>query len=115
MTGPEHYREAERLLTKVKAGDLTPLHRLTARQAASVMQLVITEAQVHALLALAAATAPVYTDQEVSQAVVELANERDENHTGSLAESVKVWHARCMDAERERDALRAAMSPGGQP
>ena len=49
MTGPEHYREAERILTEVSAGELD----------ASVLdrdQLLIA-AQVHALLASAAATA----------------------------------------------------------
>jgi hypothetical protein len=49
MTGPEHYLEAERILTEVSAGELD----------ASVLdrdQLLIA-AQVHALLASAAATA----------------------------------------------------------
>jgi hypothetical protein len=49
MTGPEHYREAERIITEVSAGELD----------ASVLdrdQLLIA-AQVHALLASAAATA----------------------------------------------------------
>jgi hypothetical protein len=49
MTGPEHYREAERIITAVSAGELD----------ASVLdrdQLLIA-AQVHALLASAAATA----------------------------------------------------------
>ena len=49
MTGPEHYREAERILTEVSAGELD----------ASVLdrdQLLIA-AQVHAMLASAAATA----------------------------------------------------------
>ena len=49
MTGPEHYREAERIITEVSAGELD----------SSVLdrdQLLIA-AQVHALLASAAATA----------------------------------------------------------
>jgi len=49
MTGPEHYREAERIIAEVNAGELD----------ASVLdrsQLLIV-AQVHATLALAAATA----------------------------------------------------------
>lgn len=46
MNGPEHYREAERLLTIAEAGQPAHLH-------ASV----VAEAQVHATLALAAATA----------------------------------------------------------
>lgn len=46
MTGPEHYREAERLLT-VGAGD----------RGSTLDTICTTAAQVHATLALAAATA----------------------------------------------------------
>lgn len=45
MTGPEHYREAERLIaSSYRDGELSP-------------EALIAEAQVHATLALAAATA----------------------------------------------------------
>lgn len=47
MTGPEHYQEAERLLRQARAIEDAPL---------AVTQ-VLGEAQVHATLALAAATA----------------------------------------------------------
>ena len=52
MTGPEHYREAERLITqaRVPSRDRAAPGWLTADE-------LIDEAQVHATLALAAATA----------------------------------------------------------
>ena len=46
MTGPEHYREAERLTALATEGLPAPQHAA-----------VVAEAQVHATLALAAATA----------------------------------------------------------
>lgn len=61
MTGPEHYLEAERLLTQAKAED----QRLTgqamspevAAQTHLTLNRMVADAQVHATLALAAATA----------------------------------------------------------
>ena len=53
MTGPEHYREAERLLAI--AG--MPKYREGAQQ-------LLAEAQVHATLALVAATAVVSDDEQ---------------------------------------------------
>ncbi|MCX5229722.1 hypothetical protein [Streptomyces sp. NBC_00233] len=47
MTGPEHYREAERRLAAARADYNTP----------TASGLLVAEAQVHATLALAAATA----------------------------------------------------------
>lgn len=57
MTGPEHYRAAEHLLDE--AGDtFRPDSGLTEKEAAAA-QAAITEAQVHATLALAASFAEV--------------------------------------------------------
>jgi hypothetical protein len=55
MTGPEHYKEAEEILARAKAdlGDDRPL-----------ITLAVAVAQVHATLALAAATAFGLTDGE---------------------------------------------------
>lgn len=50
MTGPEHYREAERLISEAVSWD-------PAEHRARADAVVITVAQVHATLALAAATA----------------------------------------------------------
>lgn len=58
MTGPEHYREAERLVAKARAlggGD-------TYNSAQVRPRVLLAEAQVHASLALAAATALQETD-----------------------------------------------------
>ena len=52
MTGPEHYREAEQLLGARRSGE-------SAENAASRLA----EAQIHAMLALAAATALADDDQ----------------------------------------------------
>ncbi|MFE0808160.1 hypothetical protein ACFW34_11840 [Streptomyces sp. NPDC058848] len=52
MTGPEHYREAERLLAVAASSDQT-----TYEGANPEADRTIAEAQVHATLALAAATA----------------------------------------------------------
>lgn len=52
MTGPEHYREAERLLATAYEGNLTTYEGENPEAARQ-----IAEAQVHATLALAAATA----------------------------------------------------------
>jgi hypothetical protein len=57
MTGPEHYREAERLLTE--AGDLQADY-----EDASVLPL-LARAQVHALLASAASVVPASVDNEM--------------------------------------------------
>lgn len=51
MTGPEHYREAERLLAEIRG--LNPRNETSS----AVMRCVQGAAQVHATLALAAATA----------------------------------------------------------
>lgn len=58
MTGPEHYREAERLLEAAKADwrDASSDH-VAAALAESRVLVALTAAQVHAKLALAAATA----------------------------------------------------------
>jgi hypothetical protein len=57
MTGPEHYREAERLLNP--AGNPTDRRILITPQPE-----VIALAQVHATLALAAAAATSYADRD---------------------------------------------------
>lgn len=57
MTGPEHYREAERLLEFAREADAEPETSWTFDQA-------IQSAQVHATLALAAATALGTADQQ---------------------------------------------------
>lgn len=67
MTGPEHYREAERLLRNVDAASASEIG-----DHPDVVALAIAEAQVHATLALAAATAyPAVKDREPSGAVAE--------------------------------------------
>lgn len=55
MTGPEHYAEAERLIADVVEGDGTP--SLYANETPGWIACTIAIAQVHATLALAAATA----------------------------------------------------------
>ena len=55
MTGPEHYAEAERLIADVVEGDGTP--SLSANETPGWIACTIAIAQVHATLALAAATA----------------------------------------------------------
>lgn len=67
MTGPEHYREAERILDQVL---VDAAERQIKPEGAAVL---IAEAQVHATLALAAATA-------AHQAT---AYDGDENHSRS--------------------------------
>lgn len=57
MTGPEHYREAERLVSGAQnVVDVAPIDGLTRTECAAL-------AQVHATLALAAAQAGVLTDR----------------------------------------------------
>lgn len=60
MTGPEHYKEAERLLEKLQSPPLpatTSLARtLSWDEMAVLMSGVVAQAQVHATLALAAAS-----------------------------------------------------------
>lgn len=56
MTGPEHYREAERLIGRLDRISEW-VQELTAEQAAASIANVTSRAQVHATLALAAATA----------------------------------------------------------
>lgn len=55
MTGPEHYAEAERLLDETRGEHEVTESMLSAFQAQ--LQQMMTRAQVHAMLALAAATA----------------------------------------------------------
>jgi len=55
VTGPEHYRAAEELLAEIKDGDPDASHTAAA--------LLLGMAQVHATLALAAATALGSPDQ----------------------------------------------------
>lgn len=58
MTGPEHYREAERLLDRVMDPGLSELAKRkgwTARQTEAGLTATLAQAQVHATLALAAA------------------------------------------------------------
>jgi len=45
--------------------------------------------------------------EDLRAARAELADERDETRTGSLAETAAVWHQRCMEAEAEAAELRA--------
>ena len=58
MTGPEHYRTAEKLLALTESPDASPeTHLFVGR--------ILAAAQVHATLALAAATAyPALTDYD---------------------------------------------------
>ena len=60
MTGPEHYAEAERYLKILDVPDLE--HTWLERVSSGELQLAMATAQVHATLALAAATA-LGTDQ----------------------------------------------------
>ncbi|WP_282790835.1 hypothetical protein [Streptomyces sp. CC224B] len=53
MTGPEHYRRAESLLEQLRKAHASLTETVKPERAAAVMA----EAQVHATLALAAATA----------------------------------------------------------
>ena len=55
MTGPDHYREAERLLAETEERRNAPLDRITWR---------VGQAQVHATLALAAAVARQTIDRD---------------------------------------------------
>lgn len=58
MTGPEHYREAERLLGTIPTAQEHAKHtNASAENLIAVMAQIAAEAQVHATLALAAATA----------------------------------------------------------
>jgi hypothetical protein len=59
MTGPEHYREAERLLHVLGDTDtlVDQVARLTPEQVQGLISGITARAQVHATLALAAATA----------------------------------------------------------
>jgi hypothetical protein len=61
VTGPDHYREAERLLATAKDTHAKVVDKtLTAgqwQQTLDTIAIVVAEAQVHATLALAAATA----------------------------------------------------------
>lgn len=70
MTGPEHYREAEKILTQIDAvaelgtqggprGPLTVAENAELRNMATMLA---TIAQVHATLALAAATAGTHPE-----------------------------------------------------
>lgn len=54
MTGPEHYREAERLLASYNRPVVL---KWSDKQVADAAKINLAEAQVHATLALAAATA----------------------------------------------------------
>ncbi len=64
MSGPEHYREAERLITPTTdpASGVIPITVLPSPQMIAV-------AQVHATLALAAATADPWAEQGWKQAL----------------------------------------------
>lgn len=65
MTGPEHYREAERLLARLADEDVMQDAKDTGISAdafAVVLSHTVAEAQVHATLALAAATAASQVD-----------------------------------------------------
>jgi len=75
MTGPEHYREAEQLL---KSAEELIAHDVTS----AIASLTVSHAQVHATLALAAATAmaPTYAG------ITELATSASAPGTSSLAE-----------------------------
>jgi hypothetical protein len=55
VTGSQHFREAERLLTE--AGEVTrPDNGLSDDESTTIVRVVLAKAQVHATLALAAAT-----------------------------------------------------------
>ena len=59
MTGPEHYREAERLITQANTwanADMGWKAHLSSEERIAYRMADLTEAQVHATLALAAAT-----------------------------------------------------------
>jgi hypothetical protein len=60
MTGPDHYCEAERLIGYVKASENAP----------RACALLLAEAQIHATLALVAATAVVADDEAEWKAAV---------------------------------------------
>lgn len=66
MTGPEHYREAEQILTEIKGLFEFDIQKATKSDVAALHQSLrstLALAQVHATLALAAATAyPAHQD-----------------------------------------------------
>lgn len=72
MTGPEHYKRAEGLLDQLRRAHASMTSTVTAERAAAVMA----EAQVHATLALAAATA---------------LNDRDPNEGGMPLDDFNEW------------------------
>ena len=63
MTGPEHYREAEAKLDAAHA-IARPSSGHTDEDAVSLIGVALQRAQVHATLALAAATADPWNDQD---------------------------------------------------
>ncbi len=74
MTGPEHHLEAERLIAMARESHHADLYgRHTDTQSA----LILADAQVHATLALAAATITAGTTSASSQAPAEPALGRD--------------------------------------
>jgi len=82
MTGPEHYQLAEQMLSEVWESELEPLDNdaeLVRRIAA---------AQVHATLALAAATALI-----------------DEKPRGGSFDAYRAWESVAGDAKPEADPL----------
>jgi len=81
MTGPEHYLEAEWLIELATAEGYKG-HRIPAPQSASVLAL----AQVHATLALAAATATAPTYADITDF-----GERGREARRSLSEWAEVW------------------------
>lgn len=69
MTGPEHYAEAQLLLDRLPVLTQTLAERgATATQVAAGEQTMLMEAQVHATLALAAATARATSVQAYTNA-----------------------------------------------
>lgn len=68
MTGPEHYREAERLLAQAKAEDQRLTGQRTSVEAAEMthraLDRMVADAQVHATLAQTAAMAIAFTSDE---------------------------------------------------
>lgn len=98
MTGPEHYLEAERRLLMSWEDDSTP-----ERSAG-----LVAEAQVHATLALAAATASQQVDVAMDDDVARLVVERDQYRTevSILDRGIKATETWTSGLARVREAIR---------
>lgn len=84
MTGPEHYKRAESLLDQLRRAHASMTERVNPERAAAVLA----EAQVHATLALAAATALI-----------------EEKPRGGSFDAYRAWESVAGDAKPETDPV----------